>query len=197
MKTGRRVKLGKVLIFVVLFAAFLSVGCASAATTYTVCSNGCNHTSIQAAINVACPSDTVEVHSGIYYENVDVNKQLILRGVDTGSGKPVVDAGGSGSAVTLSADGITLDRFVANNSEGWLTAGIKVTSSNNTITCIDVTNSADGIYLQYSNNNTITCNNVSNNWDGIYLLSSCNNTITCNTATKNRYGLFFYDSAAV
>ena len=31
------------------------------------------------------------MRSGTYYENVDVNKTLILRGVDTGTGKPVVD----------------------------------------------------------------------------------------------------------
>jgi nitrous oxidase accessory protein len=116
MKTERRVKLGKVLIFVVLFAAFLSVGCASAATTYTVCPSGCDYASIQAAIEVADPSDTIEVQSGTYYENVDVNKTLILKGVDTGDGKPVVDAGGRGSAITLSANGITLDGFTVTNS---------------------------------------------------------------------------------
>lgn len=89
MKTERRVKLGKVVIFVVLFAAFLSVGCASAAT-YTVCTSGCNYTNIQAAIGAADPGNTVEVHSGTYYENVLVNKQLILKGVDTGGGDDVI-----------------------------------------------------------------------------------------------------------
>jgi len=49
MKTERGVKVGKTLIFVVLFAAFLSVGCASAVTTYTVCPSGCDYTSIPAS----------------------------------------------------------------------------------------------------------------------------------------------------
>jgi hypothetical protein len=42
-----------------------------------------------------------------YYEHVNVTKTLTLQGVDcTGSGLPVVDAGGSGDAITLSADGV-------------------------------------------------------------------------------------------
>ena len=54
------------------------------------------------------PGDIIVVRSSIYHENVNVTKQLTLSGIDTGSGKPVVDAGG-GSAITLSADEITLE----------------------------------------------------------------------------------------
>ena len=93
MKSEKRGKVGKrkgkALIFAVLFAtvAFISVGCASAAT-HSVCPSGCDYTSIQAAIDAADPGDTIEVHSGTYNENVNVNKQLILMGADTGTGKP-------------------------------------------------------------------------------------------------------------
>jgi nitrous oxidase accessory protein NosD len=59
--------------------------------------------------------DTIDVHSGTYYENVDVYKRLILRGMDTGGGMPVVDAGRNGNAITLSASGSTLDGFVVTN----------------------------------------------------------------------------------
>ena len=196
MKTERRVKLGKALIFVVLFAAFLSVGCASAAT-YTVCPSGCNYSSIQAAIEAADPGDTIEVHSGTYYENVDVTKQLILRGVGTGTGKPVVDADDSGSAITLSADGITLEGFtVTNSGSHWRDdAGIKVTSNNNNITGNDAINSEDGFFLSSSSNNTITGNTVTNSEDGIYLYYSSNNTITGNTVTNSNDGIYLYYSS--
>lgn len=118
MESERR-KFGMILTFAVLFTTltFIGVGCVSAATI-TVCDSGCDHTSIQAAIDAADPDDTIEVHSGAYNENVNVTKQLILKGIDTGSGKPVVDAGGSGSAITLSADGITLEGFTATNAGG-------------------------------------------------------------------------------
>ena len=67
---------------------------------------------IQDAIDNASAGDTILVYSGTYYENVNVTKQLILRGI----GNPVVDAGGSGSAITLSANGITLEGFTATGS---------------------------------------------------------------------------------
>ena len=111
--------------------------------------------SIQAAINAADPCGTIEVHSGTYNENVNVNKQLILMGIDTG---------GSGNAITLSSDGITLEGFNATNSGSWNNGGIKVT---------------------FSNNNTIKGNTASNNYNGIHLWSSQNNKIYLNNFIDN------------
>ena len=202
MKTERRVKFGKTLIiFVILLTAFLSVGCASAVTTYTVCPSGCDYTSIQEAIEVADSGDTIEVYSGTYYENVDITKQLILRGVDTGGGKPVVDAtGSSSSAITLSADWITLAGFRVLNSGD---SGVLVNSNHNTITGNTISNSTcDGIVL-WSSYNTITGNTISNSsnsddfftYSGITLqCSSDNNTITGNNVCNNNHNgicLFF------
>jgi len=190
---SEKIRKRKLLIFAVLFAILalnVSVGCAFAAT-YTVCPIGCNYTSIQAAIGAAYSGDTIEVYSGTYYEDVNVTKQLILRGVDTGSGKPVVAAGGNGSAITLSANGIVLDGFtVTNSGHSSNDAGIKVTSNYNNITGNNASsNNNYGISLYYSNNNRISGNNASNNrWAGIHLSKSRNNTITGNTASNNRDG---------
>jgi len=74
--------------------------------------------SIQAAIDGASPGDVIEVQSGTYYENLNVDKRLTILGVDTGGGKPVVDASGKGSAVTLNEDGIRLEGFVVTKSVG-------------------------------------------------------------------------------
>ena len=127
-----------------------------------------------------------------------VNKTLTLQGVDTGSGLPVVDGGGSGSAITLSADGCTLQGFVATKSgDTDFDAGIKVISNSNTISGNTATlNSQSGIYLGSSSSNTISGNTVTGNVNGIYFYSSSNNTISGNTATGNSVSGFVLDSSS-
>ena len=197
MKSKRR-RFGQILIFAVLLTvlAFVSGGCA--ADTYTVCSSGCNYTRIQDAINASQPGDAIEVQSGTYYENVDVYKQLILRGLDTGSGKPIVDAGSTGSAITLSHDGIVLDGFTVTNASGYSQPGILVVSNNNIV--INNTanlNNETGILLWFSNNNTLTSNTAnSNNNYGIHLSYSSNNTLAGNTANSNNWhGFYIHESS--
>jgi parallel beta-helix repeat protein len=176
-----------VTLFVLCFLA------AASATTWSVDgSGGADFAGIQDAINNASDGDTILVYSGVYYENVVVDKSVTLKG----NGQPVVDAGGRKSAITLTADGITLVGFTATNSgSSWKDAGINVISNNNKITGNNVRNNDGiGIYLSSSsNNNTITGNNVSNNnYGGISLSYSSNNTITGNTFVND--GLSVYSS---
>ncbi|MDP3057344.1 MAG: NosD domain-containing protein [bacterium] len=176
-----------------------------------------DYTSVQGAINDANIGDEIDVYSGTYYENVNVNKQLILEGI----GNPIVDAHSNGSAITLSANGIRLEGFTAINASS-SGAGIWIASNNNTL----IENNAGpnnhfGIYMAYSNNNTLNGNNVnsnnyhgilmeggnnnntlignnisSNNIDGIFLYSSGNNTLTGNNVSDNhRNGIYIWYSS--
>ncbi len=171
--------------------AILLLAGGAGATTLTVCSSGCTYNSIQVAINASSTGDAIEVQSGTYYENVDVNKQLILRGIDNGGGKPVVDAGGTGSAITLSAGNSVLEGFAARNSGEWPNAGVKVNSNNNNIKNNTASNNSNnGISLNSSSNNTLSNNTASNNsWIGIHLDDSSNNTLSNNTASSNWHGI--------
>ena len=152
---------------------------------------GINYTTIQAAINDASPGNEIHVDSGTYFENVNVNKQLILRGIDNGGGKPVVNAGGIGNAITLSAGNSTLEGFIAANVSIWPNAGIKVNSNNNLIKNNNASNNAMGINLYSASNNTLT-NNIArlNGVSGINLESANNNILNGNNASNNYYGIF-------
>lgn len=158
------------ILLVTVFAGTVS------AATLTVDDSGGGYPSIQAAINAASTGDTILVYSGIYTEQVAVNKQLILLGMDNGGGKPIVSAGGTGSAITLSADGITLDGFVATNG----TIGINIVSINNNI---------KNNYAIYNNGINATVNGVPGG-DGVGInlgLSASNNNLT-NNVVKNNIG---------
>ena len=159
---------------------------------------GTHYTTIQAAIDDASPGDEIHVDSGTYYENVIVNKQLTLRGIDTGTGMPVVNAGGSGNVVTISADGCILNSFIITNS-GLLdvNAGIIITSNDNIIKNNEVSSNKAGISLESSNNNAIEGNIVNfNSYPGIALTSSNDNIISHNEVNSNAYyGIELYLSS--
>ncbi|KAF5430130.1 CASH domain-containing protein [Candidatus Methanophagaceae archaeon] len=151
---------------------------------------GKSYFTIQAAIDDpdTVNGHTVTVDSGTYFENVDVTKRLTLKGIDTGGGKPIVDESGM-IAITLSADGITLEGFkVTSTSFG---TRIEVISNNNTIRNINV---SGGINLRNSNNNTISGNNAYHWHDGISLRYSHDNTISGNIASNNHHGIYLYSS---
>jgi parallel beta-helix repeat protein len=185
-----------------------------------VCRDGCDNTSIQSAVDYANPGDTIIVQNGTYHERVNITKPLILRGEGDGNSLPIIDADFKGNAITLSADGVTLERLNVTNAtyprffHG--RAGIKVMSNNNTILnittfkneagilLIDSRNNTivginamgnfkNGISLQNCSNNSILKNNVyhSESEDGILLVNSHNNTIAGNKASENHgSGLF-------
>ena len=73
----------------IVIALLLLMGSAQG-VTLIVCQNGCNHGSIQAAIDAANQGDIIEVQSGMYYEQINVNKDVTLKGIDTGGGRPLI-----------------------------------------------------------------------------------------------------------
>ena len=184
-------------MFIILSLIILSTPWAAHAEMITVCKDGCDYVNIQEAIDAAVPGDIIEVQSGTYSENVNVTKQLTLRCVDISAKKPVVDAGQEGNAITISADGITLEGFNVTNSLGsgaevW--AGIKVTSTGNTITGNTAFNNENGILLAYFDNNTIKGNDAIHNIYGIRLKGSNDNEIATNNLSSNNYGIFLTSS---
>jgi nitrous oxidase accessory protein len=158
--------------------------------------------SIQDAIDGANPGDVIEVQSGRYYENLNVDKTLTLKGIDTGEGKPVVDAFGNGSAISINEDGIRLEGFVVTNSvrtsetearsddEGTdPNLGFVGILINGSESCTIANNRAlmnvYGIGLVNFSNNSVEENTVRSNGVGVHLWRSHGNTISNNIASEN------------
>jgi parallel beta-helix repeat protein len=151
---------------------------------------------IQSAVDAAMPGDLIEVYSGTYKESLVINKPIILRGVDSGSGIPVVQTD-KGSAIVLKANGIILEGFGARSSSGWSgDAGILVASSNNILRNNAAKGSGNaGILLLESTNNTLLKNLVQGNGnDGISLKNCSLCLLEGNLADANKYGLRMVNS---
>jgi parallel beta-helix repeat protein len=146
-------------------AIILLIGSANAANNITISQLNANYTSIQLAINGARPGDVIDVNSGTYRENVVVFKNVTLRGHNTGGGLPEINAGGSGSAITITGNGTTIEGFNLTNSGhcGCGNAGLSIQSSNNTIFNNIICKNKYGVYIRQGKNNSLISNDLINN----------------------------------
>lgn len=161
----------------------LSLGLAQSATI-NVCGTNASFNSIQRAIDTAKRGDTIEIYSGTYHENVFVSKPLKIRGIVNGSSMPTIDAGGKGSAITLTADGVLLEGLMLTNSVNG--SGIEIASNNNTIIGNKASKNKFGIYVYNSSNNTIINNNFRYNlYGGVELDNSAHNIISNNNISNS------------
>ena len=148
-----------------------------------------NYSTIQEAIDNSSDGDTVFVFddSAPYYENVVVNKSIDLIGEDRDT--TIIDGGGSGDVVYISAEKVNISKFTIQNSgnSGYpdYDSGIKIKSEYNNISANLIKNNSRGIWI-HANNNTIADNYVilSTN-QGIEIYLSRNNIIVDNNVSSN------------
>lgn len=152
------------------------------AATFTVCSSGCDQTTIGEAITAASSGDTISVGAGTYTENVVVSKtNLTIQG----TGSPTINPA-SGHAVDITASGAKIDGFTITPQGSTSDAAIGVrivasggttgvTISNNTITTLAVNH---GIWVSGSSNGNSPTSS----------LTISGNTITVGGASTGIYG---------
>ncbi len=159
----------------------------------TVARDGADFSSIQRAINYAEDGDTVRVRNGSYFENIEIDKSIIMEG--EGPGVTKIDSLGSGHVVSITADNVTFKGFKVTGGGVPGFAGVYLESRYNSIRDNNVTDNPFGITLISSNYNEIINNTCrSSAGKGILLDRSSYNTISWNNCTLNRDGIFLYHS---
>lgn len=163
---------------------------------------------IQEAIDIACPSATIEVASGTYYEQLLVEKPLEIRGQ---IGTTVVDARGNDRGLHITTSGVTIDGLIIRNchSAGVYTysklptdivdltiqrstikdihdtAIFLVGTSHSNVVFNTILNASIGLSFWDSNFNNLVGNDIRRSGIGIKLVSARNNTIYHNNIVDN------------
>jgi parallel beta-helix repeat protein len=172
-------------------------------------SGGADYTSIQAAIDASESGDTIIVHNGTYHENVRVNKQLELIGIDM----PLVDGGWNNSAIEVTADHCTVNgfRFIHGSSYGIrLCYSSNSTLRNNAMSDntynldvsgrslaeythdINTSNTVDGKPVYYLVNAESQVIDSTSNAGYVAAINSSNITVRDLTLRNSSYGVLFY-----
>jgi len=146
---------------------------------------------IQDGIDNSYSGYTVVVNSGLYNENIVIDKQLILEGEDKKS--TIINGKGVDNVVNITAENVELSGFIIQNSgTGLYDAGVIVTSkylrtgSNASIYNNIIKDNEVGVRIFTGCSNIIKNNLIENNSNGIYLMMTMNNLIKNNSIQDNK-----------
>jgi parallel beta-helix repeat protein len=159
---------------------------------------------IQEAISAGCTlnGDILIVKSGIYKENLQVNKSLTIRGADKST--TIIDANHNGTAVRITVPNVTLSGFTVQNSKAggaciFLEGAANCT--NITVENQNIVNAYIGIHLVLCQNCTVRGNTMQDNIQelnyaseiqGIRLTCSSNNLIQNNSIIGHPRGIVLF-----
>jgi parallel beta-helix repeat protein len=176
---------------------FLLVVRINQSVTFLVCAGSVirvpeDYPTIQEAINSANPGDTILVAPGTYYENIIINKPILLIGESKET--TIIKGLGTDDVAHISSDRVKISGFTIKGSGtkyiGPFSGGDAGIELDHVVNCsvfnLIVTGNTLGISLVFSKNNLIANNLViSNGAEGIFLVSSNNNLIINNTCNSN------------
>jgi parallel beta-helix repeat protein len=151
-----------------------------------------DYVSIQDAINNCSDGDVVYIKNGVYYENIVVNKSIILVGESCDD--TIIDGNQSGDAITITANKSMLYYLGIRNSNTTKASGICILANYTILRGCAIYDSHLGVYIADSSDNQIFSNKISNNYLGIYLKSSNKNNFNHNYLENNKIDVSFSDS---
>jgi len=144
--------------------------------------------SIQQVINKASSGETINVQSGIYYENITIEKPLTIIGENRED--TIIDGQGNECVILIKSDDVIIKNFTIRNSGGYKgNSGIKIDSNDNQITNCVIYRTKTGIYLNKVKNNIISNCLLHTNGEGIFSYHSSNSVIKNSQFQHNAFGL--------
>lgn len=151
-----------ILVLTLNFFCYFQICKFANAETFYVGGNGkSNYSSIQNALDDSSAGDIIFVYSGLYNEDIEINKSISIIGQDRES-----------------------TYIIGNNSFNL----IKIKSKNVNITGFTIQNAiSSGILIENTNYCSIFKNNITNNCIGISVISSRNTVIFNNTISNNSF----------
>jgi parallel beta-helix repeat protein len=125
---------------------------------------------IQDAVNVTLDGDEIKVMSGIYYENLIINKSITLTGENKDD--TVVNGTKDYYCISIETKDVTINNFTITNPRnmGGVKRGIRIIKNSNGAKisdCIFTDNCWDGVFVQNTEYVTIENCDFINNLDGI------------------------------
>lgn len=147
---------------------------------------------IQKAINLANVGDIIMVSSGVYRENLIVNKTISIIGENPAN--TIIDGGGGGHVVNVISSNVVISGFTIQNGTGELYSfcGISITRCNFVVMSNNIIRkNYYGLQLSYSKNCRIFNNLIMDNlYTGIKISESKYNLFYENTIRENFMGLW-------
>jgi len=148
---------------------------------------------IEDAIKNATDGDTIYVFNGTYYENIFINKVLLITGENKNT--TIIDGMYNEFIIKIIKDRVTIKNFTIRNSGGYKeNAGVKIESKDNLITQCIFYRTKTGIYVNETDNNEINNCTFHTNGEGIYLKSSYEDIIKDCFFCHNGFGLHLEQS---
>lgn len=150
------------------------------------------YSTIAEAVANALPGDQIFVKKGIYYENVWIDKSIVITGEDS-KNTVVIGEGdvNNGNVFTLATSNITLERFTIKSVDYSATSeyanGVNIKGDNCTVRGNKITNNFWGILCAIQSHSLITKNNITENRkEGIRFYGGSFNMISENFITGNK-----------
>lgn len=159
-------------------------------TTYTVGGTGEDFATIQAAINAATGGDTIEVHAGVYEEQLNVDRAVTIT-ADEGA----ILKGGLLTALGVPV-GTPLNDFMEANHPAYSgSLGITITSDDVSISGLKITGFSQGVSLGTCDGVSLTGNTFIDNITGIRKGTAAqvtNLTVSDNSFSQGVHGITIY-----